>query len=356
MIPLYGHDQLRHRFDAAVERGALPGSLLLHGPRGVGKQRLGLWLAQRLLCSGSGRRPCGVCEQCRFAVELTHPDLHWFFPRPRLKDGEASASEIREDHAEAVAERAVHNGIYPPSAGMDGIFIATTQQIVQSAAMSPAMAQRKVYVIGDAERMVPQTGADQSANAFLKLLEEPPVDTTIVLTSSEPGALLPTVRSRVVAFRVPPLSDSAVRQVVSDPAMQHALRDQGFDGSVDDLVLAAAGSPGRLLAHEAWSQALRQAHRFIEAASGSDRSSRYEVALGQGVSRARGAFSDTLDAVATLLHERARAASVRRDEAAAVGAARAVLAVERAKEQAEGNLNPQLVSAALLRQLSGLLQ
>ena len=40
-------------------------------------------------------------------------------------------------------------------------------------------------------------------DAFLKLLEEPPADTTIIVTSSEPGALLPTIRSRVVAIRVP---------------------------------------------------------------------------------------------------------------------------------------------------------
>jgi DNA polymerase-3 subunit delta' len=52
--------------------------------------------------------------------------------------------------------------------------------------------------------MVPQEGADAAANAFLKLLEEPPADTTLILTSSEPGALLPTIRSRVVALACGP--------------------------------------------------------------------------------------------------------------------------------------------------------
>ena len=46
-------------------------------------------------------------------------------------------------------------------------------------------------VIGDAERMVVQEGTDVAANAFLKLLEEPLPDTTLLLTSSDPGALLP---------------------------------------------------------------------------------------------------------------------------------------------------------------------
>ena len=85
------------------------------------------------------------------------------------------------------------------------------------------MARRKVFVIGDAERMVAQEGSDQAANAFLKLLEEPPEDTTIILTSSEPGALLPTIRSRVVAVRVPPLSGAEVSAFLADPVVAKQL-------------------------------------------------------------------------------------------------------------------------------------
>ena len=45
--------------------------------------------------------------------------------------------------------------------------------IVQQASLTPAMAAKKVFIIGDADRMVPQEGAEFAANAFLKLLEEP---------------------------------------------------------------------------------------------------------------------------------------------------------------------------------------
>src|SRR5262249_23692350 len=121
IVPLFGHEQLRQRLAASIERGALPSSLLLHGPRGVGKQRLALWIAQVLLCTGPEPRPCGRCSQCRFSAQLTHPDLHWVFPRPRPKDADPSADEVREDYAEAVAERVAHGGLYAPSAGLDGI-------------------------------------------------------------------------------------------------------------------------------------------------------------------------------------------------------------------------------------------
>src|SRR5439155_14582105 len=119
-------------------------------------------------------------------------------------------------YAQAIAERTAKNGLYTPPSGSDGIFVATMRAVVRAAAMSPALAHRKVFVVGDAERMVSQEGSDQAANAFLKLLEEPPADTTLILTSSEPGALLPTIRSRSVAIRVAPLTEAEVRAFLAD--------------------------------------------------------------------------------------------------------------------------------------------
>jgi len=50
LLPLYGHAALRKRFKSALTRNTLPASLLLQGPRGVGKQQLALWLARLLRC------------------------------------------------------------------------------------------------------------------------------------------------------------------------------------------------------------------------------------------------------------------------------------------------------------------
>ena len=356
IIDLYGHDRLRERFREAIEGGRLPASILLHGAAGVGKQRLALWLGQALLCAGAAPRPCGRCAQCRYSLELTHPDLHWIFPRPRLKDSDPSVDDVREDYAEAIAERVAAHGLYAPPSGNDGIYVATIRALVRSAAMSPAIAQRKVFVVGNAERMVPQEGAEAAANAFLKLLEEPPADTTLVLTSSEPGALLPTIRSRVVAIRVGPVPDQAMRGFLSDPLVAGFLGARERGESLDSLVAAAAGSPGRLIAGELQRDVTVQAKRLLDAATARDRASRYRVAFTQGGSRARGSFSDTLDALTTLLHDRVRVAAEAGDERGAVGAARAVEVVESAKERAAGNVNPQLLTASLLQDISELLK
>lgn len=357
ILPLYGHTALRERLADMMRRGALPHSLLLHGPRGVGKQRVALWLGAAMLCtSDDAAKPCGQCQGCRYTADLAHPDLQWFFPRPRLKDSDADAEDVREDYRDAIADRVKAKGLYAPPGGNEGIFVATVRAIVQSAAMSPALAKRKVFIIGDAERMVPQEGSEQAANALLKLLEEPPADTTLILTTSEPGNLLPTIRSRVVAFRVGTLPETEMRQFLANPDVQTAIGKEGGPAALDDQLRAAAGAPGALFAGAGLEAALANARRLLELATQGDRAERMRAAFGQGASKARGSFSDSLEALTLLLHERVRAAAGRHEEARALAAARAIDAVERAKELARGNVSPQLVTAALLRDLQRLSQ
>ena len=350
ILPLFGHEALRARLRDATRRGSLPASLLFHGPRGVGKQRLALWLGQMLLCEDDGERPCGRCQNCRYALELAHPDLLWFFPRPRPKDGDQTPDEVRSDYADAAIERLKSGGLYSAASGSEGIFVSTVRAIVVGAAMTPALARRKVIVIGDAERMVPQEANPEAANAFLKLLEEPPDDTTIVLTTSEPGALLPTVRSRVASVRVAPLGDDELRAFMNDPLVARTLAAEPIPGDTDKRLALAAGAPGMLLGGSARADAETQARRILDAIDGQV-ADRYRVAFSQGVSKARGPYSDALEALTGLLHERVRGAVERGDERRALATTRAIDCVEQARERASRNANPQLVTAGLIGDL-----
>lgn len=347
LIPLYGHAALRKRLAGSAEAGRLPSSLLLHGPTGIGKQRLALWLAQLLLCSGQDR-PCGKCQDCRYMGELQHPDLHWFFPRTRLKDADPDPDDVRDDYREAIAERVEQGGLYESPSGSEGIFIAAVRSLTRDALLAPAIAARKVFVIGDAERMVSQEGADQAANALLKLLEEPPADTFFILTSSEPAGLLPTIRSRVAAVRVPRLTEKDVSEFLQDPLVRAHLKKAKRGEPRADLL---AGAPGRILNESEDAQAITVARRILDAAS--DRTpERFSLALTRGVSNARGAFTDSLDALTVLLSERTRDAVARDDRPKAARLAAAADLVEVAKERASGNVNPQLITARLMLDLS----
>lgn len=321
----------------------------------MGKQRLAISLAKELLCRNEESAPCGVCDSCRYVAQLTHPDLHWVFPRPRLKDTDPDLDQIKDDYATAIAERVQANGLYPSPSGSDGIYVATVRYLVQQAVIAPAIGKRKVFIIGDAERMVPQEGSDQAANAFLKLLEEPPANTTVILTSSEPGALLPTVRSRVVIVRVPLVSDKAIRAFVEDPIVKKALEKNG-KASTTERARAAGGSPGSLLTGDSHARATMNARRMVEAATTGRGSAIHLTALSQGVAGARGGFADTLEALVALLGERARDALHRQDARAAAAASIAVDSVLKALTLTETNVNPQLIASKLVRDLSATLK
>jgi len=351
IVPLFGHGELQTRLREAMQRGAFPSSLLLHGPRSIGKQRLALWVAQLLLCSDRASPPCNQCQSCRFLAELRHPDLHWYFPRPRLKDSDPDLADVREDYSEAVAERADAAGLYEPPSGSEGIYVAAVRALVQQSVVSPAIGARKVFIVGDAERMVPQEGSEQAANAFLKLLEEPPADTTIILTSSEPGALLPTIRSRVVSFRMRPLPAADVERFLADEQVRKRLKgDSTLPQDAADRARFVGGAPGRLLSGAAWAQAMENAYRLIDAATGKA-SARYDAAWQTAASKARGSFAETLDALTVALHARAKTAVQHRSESGAMGAAKAMDAVELAKERIDTNVSPQLITVGLLRDL-----
>lgn len=368
--PLVGHTALRQRLASAIDRGSLPASLLLHGPRGVGKQRVALWLAQELLCTASGSvatlepgsRACGRCQACRYVAALTHPDLRWLFPRPRAKDGTTDAAEVWRDMAEAIAERVRSGLVYSPPDGTDALYVATVRALVHAMALTPAMGKRKVVIVGDADRLVPQEGSDAAANAFLKMLEEPPADTTIILTSSEPAALLPTIRSRVVALRLARVADAELAVWVRDERVASVLDAAGVPAGEAERVRRAHGAPGSLLAGNR-ATAAATARAMLDAGGAPRAAARHRAALQFGATGARGGFTEALDALSEMVAERARAAIQREgahrhtlgDSNAGERAARsawvAMGAIDDARARAGGNVNPQLVAAGLLRAL-----
>lgn len=345
--------------NAAARDNSLPASILLAGPPGVGKQRLALELARTLLCTGV-TPSCGECQGCRYMDDLTHPDLHWYFPRPRLKASDPDAAAVDADIGAAIAERRAAGGLYAEPSGSDGLHIATVRAIVRHAALAPAVAHRKVFVVGHAERMSRNEGQAEAANAFLKLLEEPPSDTVIILTTSEPGALLPTIRSRVVTVRVPRLPEHAVRAFLEHPTVREGgVISRGWGGaSQDELVHLADGAPGHLLTHAGAEarEAAALARRLMEAAASGSRARLLRAAAGFGGTRARGGFTATLEQVAIQLRERLRDAVEMDTPDRAIRIARVMDDVEVARAQASGNVNPQLAGMALARKLAAALR
>jgi DNA polymerase-3 subunit delta' len=344
--PLYGHEGLRNRLVGALASGRLPQALLFAGPRGVGKQRLALWLAQALVCeAGAGKgEGCGVCQHCKRVLSLAHPDVHWFVPVEVARKG-ADADRQVELVAEALAEAMLsrrEQALYEPPSGLASHGIASVRLLLRQLVLTPALARRKVFIIGDAERLVPQPGADAAANAVLKALEEPPSDTVFLLTSSEPSALLATIVSRVVRVRVARNADSIVALFAQRELGVKSQRD------AEQRVAAADGCIGRLLAtSDRGAGGTEAAARFL-AAVGGDPTERYALALAHQPFQARGAFTAMIDGVLERLRQQARGGG---DVRGKVEALRQALT---ARGLAQGNVNPQLLAAVLGDQLAEL--
>ena len=324
--------------------------MVLTGPVGVGKQRLALWLAQVLLCERPADEPCGSCIGCRQVLELRHPDLHWLIPIPRPKAGDPE-KQI-EEAAEAVGELLEERRLQPlwtRPEGMASHSVASVRVLQRAASLTAVAGGRRVFIIGDAERLVPQESSQEAANALLKLLEEPPAGSTFILTAVDARNLLPTMRSRAAPLRLQRLADGDVTAFLEKHAGIPARE-------IPQRVALAGGAIGAAIADDdAAGSARRAAGAFLEAALGG-RGARMQAALSQAPYAARGDFSALLDAVAETLTDAARGAlgaTSRRPVPAALKArdpealVRGVAKVEAARESAHGNVNPQLLLAVL---------
>src|SRR5215470_19669376 len=175
--PIFGHDATRRELGSSFARGRLPQVLLLSGEPGVGKQRLALGLAQLVLCERHGPEPCGTCRACRRIDDLTHPDLHWFVPvpRPKATDPDKQVEEVKDAIGEIIAARR-EVSIYDRPDGLAMHGVASARLMLRTGALTTVEGGRRVFIIGDAERLVPQEANQEAATALLKFLEEPPAN------------------------------------------------------------------------------------------------------------------------------------------------------------------------------------
>ena len=217
--PLVGHEDVRQTILGAVARESLPAALLVHGPKGVGKQRLALWIGQLLMCdSPTSSGPCDRCGPCKMGLNLEHPDLNWYFPllRPKGASGERLVGALEDARMDALADRRAEPLQSSHFDELRGLYLGMVRNLRRRATMRPAMAEGQIFIIGNAELLVPQESSPEAANALLKLLEEPPGAARFILTTSEPGRLLTTIRSRTVPVHIAGLPEETVASFLVD--------------------------------------------------------------------------------------------------------------------------------------------
>lgn len=160
---LQGRNRIRSNLAEAMAGGRIPHALLIVGPKGTGKSTLARAIANGAMCMSPVQGdPCGGCTACKLIAGEMTPELTYITPDDK--------------------------GLIPVSA---------VRQAIDSMYIKPAYAAHRVCVIDDCDAM-----NAQAQNALLKTLEEPPATGMLILTTSHPDLLLPTVISRISRFDI----------------------------------------------------------------------------------------------------------------------------------------------------------
>lgn len=184
---------------------------LFHGPGGVGKRAVALEMARALECTEQVDEACGQCTACQKTRRMVHPDVHVLFPYPKGTDEEDVATRIQRlgENPYAAVDYVRRPSLSDPSETSNKQVMyhieRVKEDLLRPMSFRPAEGNYKVALITDAEHM-----NETAANAFLKLLEEPPPQTVFLLTTSRPEQLLPTIVSRCQRLRFDPLLPDAI--------------------------------------------------------------------------------------------------------------------------------------------------
>jgi DNA polymerase-3 subunit delta' len=205
------HELLRF----AAARNRLPHAYLFHGTKGVGKTSTAFALAQFLNCEAPTETDsCGDCRSCRRLARLAHPDLHWIFPMAGSEGGKRLKGDQRAKHIqEKINERlspGIHGLSFPRAASIaigrdEDTRVGSVGELRREAGLMPIEARLKVFVVTEAERMTAE-----AANSLLKVLEEPPPQNLLILTTHRPRLLLDTIVSRCQHIRFADLSEETL--------------------------------------------------------------------------------------------------------------------------------------------------
>ena len=182
-----------------VESSRIGSAYLFSGPQGSGKEALAIKFAQFLNCELKSKFCCNKCSSCKRFFRLQHENLNLIFPLPTPKNSnkdnlnfiDSKIIDILIKEIDTKANDIFHKIKMPKS---NRILIQSIRNLRKSLYLKNENKGRKIVLIFDSHLL--SSGQGESANALLKLLEEPPKYTTFILVSDKPNLLLPTIRSR----------------------------------------------------------------------------------------------------------------------------------------------------------------
>ena len=223
---LFGQELAEANFLEAYATGRLHHGWLITGPKGIGKATLAWRIARFLIAE---------------PVEDASASL---FGAPSMP----SSLDVSAEHSVSRRLRALSDpGLFLLRRPWDEksgrhktqISVEEVRRLHGFFALSSADGGRRVVIVDAADEM-----NIQAANALLKMLEEPPARTTLLLIAHQPARLLPTIRSRCREMRLSPLTANSMAAAL---AQAGAVADEGTAAALAELSAGSVGEALRLL-------------------------------------------------------------------------------------------------------------
>ncbi|GAB4035835.1 DNA polymerase III subunit [Spirosoma gilvum] len=207
---IIGQDDTKQLLLRAVQTNHLAHALLFDGPEGSANLALALALAQYVNCEDrQAGDSCGRCASCIKTQKLVHPDLHMVFPVANLAKGKTSEAYLADWRSFLLASpyRTLPDWLESVNADnkQGNISAEEARNILQKLSLKAYEGAYKIMLI-----WLPELMNISSANALLKVLEEPPAQTLFLLVTNQPDKLLITILSRTQRVAIRAFTDEEV--------------------------------------------------------------------------------------------------------------------------------------------------
>lgn len=214
---IYGHSNVKQILQRSIIQRRVPTAYLFWGMDGVGKDAVALQFAKVLNCESpivgdSAIDSCDLCKSCKSADNFQHPNIKYIFPIPAGKSEGKETSAITKLSDEQIAQIREQLTLKSQNpyhqiklTGNCQIRISSIREIKKDLSLSQTLSGYRCIIISNCDEMT-----EESANAFLKTLEEPNPNTVIILTSSRKDEILETIQSRCQQIYFHQLEDNHI--------------------------------------------------------------------------------------------------------------------------------------------------
>ncbi len=202
-----GHNEIKQELISLYKRERIPHTMLFTGSKGNGKLALALAFASYLQCNGEKEDDkCGKCIACKKTDKLIHPDINFMLPTISSEKKSLPSSAFLRPWREIITSSPfidltdwmIHINAENKQPNIAKVSI---DELIHTFSYKIHEGNKKIAIIWNAELM------GKEGNRILKLIEEPPKDSIIILIAEDTSKVLPTILSRCQIIKAPPFSD-----------------------------------------------------------------------------------------------------------------------------------------------------